>query len=105
MSRAWTPQERSRAIQWRNHGRPPAFIAQRLGRSVMEVDALLETTKRGAEKPKKIERKCLCCLRPFMSDGNHNRMCDRCRKDSQGVPPGMVEMGDGCRVAGAGRRG
>ncbi len=104
--KAWTPQERSRAIQWRNHGRTPAFIADRLGRATDEVAEFLAANKRGAVKPtQKTERKCLGCGRKFMSDGAHNRMCDSCRRNSCGVPPGMVDTGDGCRVAGSGRHG
>ncbi|MBW4984777.1 hypothetical protein KZZ07_19740 [Mameliella sp. CS4] len=25
-------------------------------------------------------RPCLCCGSPFLSEGPHNRMCDRCRR-------------------------
>ena len=45
MTTAWTPQERSRAIQWRNHGRTAEFIAQRLGKPVENVEAVLECRK------------------------------------------------------------
>lgn len=36
MTTAWTPQERSRAIQWRNHGRTVEFIAKRLDKPLFE---------------------------------------------------------------------
>lgn len=26
------------------------------------------------------ERRCMCCAATFLSEGPHNRMCDRCRR-------------------------
>ena len=37
------------------------------------------------------KRACLSCGRPFLSEGNHNRMCDRCRRRSHEFNPAMVE--------------
>lgn len=39
-----------------------------------------ETTagRQDAAAPSK-ERKCLCCNRPFLSQGAHNRLCTPCR--------------------------
>ena len=36
-------------------------------------------------------RACLCCGRPFLSEGNHNRMCKFCRRRSHEDNPMMVE--------------
>ena len=27
-----------------------------------------------------VTRPCLCCLKPFESEGKHNRLCDYCRQ-------------------------
>ena len=29
------------------------------------------------------ERPCMACGKPFLSEGWHNRLCDRCRKRSE----------------------
>lgn len=29
-----------------------------------------------------LDKECLRCSRPFVSEGDHNRMCDNCRKIS-----------------------
>ena len=100
--KAWTLQDRSRALQWRNHGRPPEFIARRLGRPVGDVEALLEITRKSADRPQKAERKCLCCGRAFMSWGAGNRLCDPCKRDAAGHSPLAHAAGNGCSRA---RRG
>lgn len=33
-----------------------------------------------AQRPKKQQRDCLSCRRPFVSEGAHNRMCGECRR-------------------------
>ena len=35
-------------------------------------------------------RPCLCCKRPFQSEGPHNRMCTRCRNRRDQVFEGAV---------------
>lgn len=34
---------------------------------------------------KKNYRTCLCCRGHFLSEGAHNRMCDKCRKFGEGL--------------------
>lgn len=36
-------------------------------------------------RPGRSERNCMCCGTPFSSEGPHNRMCERCRR--QGASP------------------
>ena len=103
--RAWTPQDRSRAIQWRNHGKPPEFIARRLGRSVEDIETLLDLTRRKAVEQsgnEKTQRKCLCCGKAFMSWGAGNRLCDPCKRTADGLSPLALAAGNGCSRA---RRG
>lgn len=45
----------------------------------------------------------MTCHQDFVSEGKHNRMCDRCRRESQSIQPNMLDTGDGCSRAG--RRG
>jgi hypothetical protein len=30
--------------------------------------------------PPKVERACMCCRKPFMSEGIHNRICKGCKE-------------------------
>ena len=43
------------------------------------------------------ERPCLTCAKPFMSEGVHNRMCNRCRQDAAG----KAYLGDPSMTQGA----
>lgn len=36
---------------------------------------------------KRITRPCLCCQKPFESEGIHNRMCDSCRRQNGELIP------------------
>lgn len=41
---------------------------------------------------RRMERPCMCCRQTFLSEGIHNRMCDRCRRlngeyDPYGLSP------------------
>ena len=41
-------------------------------------------------------RACLCCGKPFMSEGPHNRLCAQCRKNGDGgLPCHSVTIGVG----------
>ena len=102
--KAWTARERNRALQWRNHGRTPAYIARNLGRSVNEVEAMLDTVSRG-NKPKTTARACMTCRAEFMREGPHHRMCAACRHASAAIPASMLAIGTGCRVTQANTRG
>jgi len=35
-------------------------------------------------------RACMTCGKPFQSEGNHNRMCDPCRRRGRDYDPMMV---------------
>lgn len=37
------------------------------------------------QKAKRGERPCICCHRPFFSEGIHNRMCWSCRQQSNAL--------------------
>ncbi len=60
------------------------------GRPLAEVrcDAM---NREEALRRRRKTRACLCCGRSFLSEGNHNRMCDRCRRRSHEFNPAMVE--------------
>ncbi len=83
-------------------------IAKRLGRTTVQHalkrdpdyrERLLKKTM-GASSAKRVladarraltqrnERACLCCRQPFISQGPHNRLCDRCRRQDDGGPYG-----------------
>lgn len=71
----------------------PAFSVKKLPLGYVVVDAQgkyvsrafqLEASAQGAltraiRDAGLRERPCLCCKRPFMSEGIHNRMCPACR--------------------------
>lgn len=99
MNPAWTKQEKSRAIQWRNHGRPAEFIAQRLGRPVDDVQAMLDLAGRGSPKPKK-DRKCLKCRKPFVPRHDALYLCDQCKAKNATLDPCAWPMGNGASLAG-----
>jgi hypothetical protein len=69
------------------------YVVDDLGR---QVTPFLDTRDKAAgrrdtlkaEADAKLKRKvrpCLCCQTPFASEGIHNRMCDRCRHQSEGM--------------------
>lgn len=40
---------------------------------------------------KRMKRPCMCCQKPFQSEGIHNRMCDYCRRQGgELVPHGVA---------------
>lgn len=39
---------------------------------------------------KRVTRPCMCCHRPFDSEGIHNRLCDSCRRLGEGPIPCAV---------------
>ena len=99
MTTAWTPQERSRAIQWRNHGRTAEFIASRLGKPVDNVEAVLDMARRGAQKPKS-PRSCLKCRNEFVPRHVGLYLCDPCKASNAGLAPCAWPMGNGASLAG-----
>lgn len=102
MTTAWTPQERSRAIQWRNHGRTAEFIAQRLGKPVENVEAVLAMARRSAKKAVE-PRKCLKCRGAFSPRHEGLFLCDHCKATNATLAPCAWPMGNGASLAG--RRG
>lgn len=82
--RPWRPEEEAIAQALRATGQTLAEIGEALDRSPTSVDACLRRLgdRRSTPlKPKKAaNRPCLCCGNPFVSQGAHNRLCDRCRR-------------------------
>lgn len=49
-------------------------------------------------RARKTVRPCLCCQKPFDSEGIHNRLCDTCRRMGEGpVPCGIATASRGSR--------
>ena len=94
MTTAWTPQERSRAIQWRNHGRTAEFIAKRLGKPVENVEAVLDMARRSAKKAVE-PRKCLKCRGAFSPRHEGLFLCDHCKASNAELAPCAWPMGNG----------
>lgn len=47
---------------------------------------------------KRVTRPCLCCQKPFDSEGIHNRLCDVCRRQGDGpVPYSLATSARGAR--------
>lgn len=53
----------------------------------------LRSERRGHRRVEKTERPCLCCSRPFPSEGIHNRLCDLCRRDAGALADHSVAWG------------
>ena len=81
--RAWSPEEETAAQTMRAAGKTIAEIGEALDRSLTSVDSCLRRLEDRRSKPLKprtaASRPCLCCGKPFVSDGAHNRLCGRCR--------------------------
>lgn len=81
---AWTDADDRLLCAMAVEGKTVSQIASRLGRTGGSVTARmhrkgvrlwsLRTESNGA-----MTRPCLCCSTMFVSQGSHNRMCDRCR--------------------------
>lgn len=56
-------------------------MARLLGRGESSVRYRLDALRidRPGRADGKTTRPCLCCKKPFLSDGPHHRMCARCR--------------------------
>lgn len=50
-------------------------------------------------RAKRGRRPCMCCGRPFQSEGIHNRMCDPCRHRDVAPDPTASGYGRGWKVA------
>lgn len=86
----WPPELSAQAVRLRSERKTFAEIADALGCSLPNVYAHLmslngrkkKRRKPAAtiKKPKPTVRPCLCCTHPFLSEGPHNRLCQKCRK-------------------------
>lgn len=51
-----------------------------VGTKTISVWYLTEAARRNARAKREAQNaSCLCCRRPFGSEGSHNRLCDGCR--------------------------
>lgn len=62
-----------------------AFLgAEQLGRTVSSVSAARDIAHMQQLRLDRLRRQrkrpCLCCNEPFLSEGAHNRMCERCHR-------------------------
>lgn len=71
-----------RIQQLRRTGKTVRAIAAEIGCALSYVHKALqgETPTPPVARRKKAKRACLCCRETFMSEGPHNRLCDRCRR-------------------------
>lgn len=96
---AWTPEEDARIVADAEAGLPRAATARTLNRDLNGVFkrikylraqgvavngiAYLQPGARAASNRKGMtERPCMCCSKPFLSAGPHNRLCNTCRHGS-----------------------
>lgn len=87
MRRPYSPDEDRRLLEGRAQGLTLQQLGEQLGRSahaiVNRLQILGDATLSYRLKPyAKTTRPCLCCGRPFASEGPHNRLCGRCRYQS-----------------------
>ncbi len=47
-------------------------------KTFQETASGMAAAERKARKEKRTLRPCLCCRKPFMSEGWHDRLCNRC---------------------------
>lgn len=77
-------------------------------RSLADAARHRDTCQREADRQaKRGPRPCMCCARIFKSEGIHNRLCDVCRRDNQGLgfagAGGHVISGKSARTTRGGR--
>ncbi|MBL9047841.1 MAG: hypothetical protein JNK34_11135 [Tabrizicola sp.] len=65
-------------------GRPQVALYGDAERAQMALDAAQARTDAAR---KKSVRPCMCCEKPFQSEGIHNRMCDYCRRQNGELIP------------------
>ena len=82
--RAWRPEEETAALEMRAAGKTVGEISVALDRSMTSIETLLRRIKGRQNPPRRptatANRPCLCCGKPFASQGAHHRLCDRCRR-------------------------
>lgn len=81
----WTPERiaQLQALAWQSP-RPPMYaLAKALGTTVSGIQTALSRygithQARGMANSNVRQRNCIACAKPFMSEGSHNRQCQRC---------------------------
>lgn len=77
----WTKEQLDQLKTLRAEGKGASFIA-----TAMNLPkGVVETKIRYLENPSRIQRSvsvrpCMSCQNPFRSKGNHNRLCETCKK-------------------------
>lgn len=74
---------RNEKLTWRQ-------IGERMGIAKTSVESWYTRQDRAYRDPKKT-RACMCCRQDFQSEGNHNRLCLRCKQDRSVNPWEAVE--------------
>jgi len=64
-------------------GLSPSAVYRRLAPKARAATVPAPTVEPHRRKGR-TERACLCCGKPFLSEGAHNRLCDVCRKGGGG---------------------
>jgi hypothetical protein len=62
----------------------------RLSGEIKDPNEAALRADRLAKKAQRQKRSCLCCAHPFLSEGAHNRLCDRCRNTSDTFDLGIA---------------
>ena len=91
----WTKEEEQRLLALNARRLSYAEIGAELDRSAASVELRLRLLFCGAAGAKKSEgsrRPCLCCKRPFNSQGPHHRLCKECRQIDPGVEPARIVL-------------
>lgn len=77
-----TPEERAERLSFIKEGKEKGMTWAQMGTILGIAGYSLESwyNRRGrAERHAMSERACMCCRKPFESEGNHNRLCAECR--------------------------
>lgn len=70
--------------------RPDGTVYDTFG-SLQQAAATASVRQRADDaRARKTERPCMCCRKPFESEGIHNRLCDTCRRQGDGPVPCSV---------------
>lgn len=70
--------------QLASQGLKPIAIARRMARPESSVYRRMDTLGLREGQTPKTKRNCMCCNAAFLSDGFHNRLCNRCRQKDAG---------------------
>lgn len=77
---AFTPVEDKLLGDLIAEGIKPRVIASRMDRPESSIYRRMQTLGLAEGATRKTRRDCLCCGNAFLSDGPHNRLCNRCRR-------------------------